>query len=57
MNPVSRTIDPESQRLIDEYLERGGTVTKCESKKRTENIEFISGFYAKRKKKKPESDE
>ena len=57
MNPVSRTIDPESQKLIDEYLEKGGSITKCEPNVRSENIEYSKGFYAKRKKKKDESDE
>ena len=57
MNPVSRTIDPESQKLIDEYLEKGGTITKCDANTRSENIEYSGGFYARRKKKKAESDE
>ena len=50
MNPVGRKVDNESQRLIDEYLARGGEVTVGKKYARTEGIEVKGGFYGKRKK-------
>ena len=43
-----------SQKLIDEFLEKGGVITKCPPYERSEEIEFTGGFYTKRKKKKEE---
>ena len=40
--------------MIDEFLNKGGTITKCPPGARTEDIEFKGGFYTKRKKKKEE---
>lgn len=42
------------QEMIDEFLAKGGTITKCPPGERSEEIEFTGGFYAKRKKKKEE---
>ena len=50
MNPVPRKVDNESQRLIDEYLEKGGTITKCNKSDRSTDIEYKS-YYGKKKKK------
>ena len=54
MNPVSRTIDSESQKLIDEYLEKGGKITQCPPMARSQEIDFKGGFYKRRKAKKEE---
>ena len=43
-----------SKEMIDEFLNKGGTITKCPPGARTEDIEFKGGFYTKRKKKKEE---
>ena len=40
-----------SQKEIDEYLAKGGTITKCPPGARTEEIEFKGGFYGRKKKK------
>ena len=44
-----------SQEQIDEFLAKGGTITKCPPGARTENLEVKGGFYG-RKKKKGEDD-
>jgi len=54
MNPVSRKLDDESEKLIKEYLNKGGVITQCPGGQRSEEIEFRGGFYTKRKKKKEE---
>lgn len=54
MNPVSRSLTDEEQKLIDEYIKNGGKITVGVSGKRTEDIEFKGGFYTKRKKQKEE---
>jgi hypothetical protein len=59
MNPIGRKLDVVDQTLINEYLAKGGTVTKAEYGARSENIEY-SGYYGPRKKKqetKPNDDE
>ena len=56
MNPVSRNTSDEDKKLIQEYLDNGGTVTKLESGARTEEIEFKGGFYTRRKKSKEEKE-
>ena len=40
-----------SQKQIDEFLAKGGTITKCPPGARTENIEVKGGFYGRKKKK------
>jgi hypothetical protein len=50
MNPVGRKLSDEDQKLVDEYLKKGGTIKKGVSGRRTEDIEFKNGFYGKRKK-------
>jgi len=57
MNPVSRKLSDEDQKLVDEYLQKGGTITKGVSGQRTEDIEFKNGFYGKRKKQKKENQD
>ena len=54
MNPVGRQLSAEEQRLIKEYLDNGGTITKGEDSKRSEDIDFKGGYYTRRKKKKEE---
>ncbi len=54
MNPVSREVDDESKRLMEEYLDKGGKITYCEPMARTENIEVKGGFYGRKPKKKKE---
>ena len=57
MNPVSRKISDAEQLLINEYLDKGGTITKAQRGQRSEGIEFKGGFYTKRKKKKEENED
>ena len=52
MNPVPRETDEESKKAVEEFLAKGGKITKCEPEARTENIEYTGGFYQRRKKKK-----
>ena len=54
MNPVSRKLSDETQRLIEEFLAKGNTVTKCPADKRSENIEFTFNYNKKKTKKEPE---
>ena len=37
---------------LQEYLDKGGTITKCPPGERTENLEFKHSFYGSKKKKK-----
>lgn len=50
MNPVGRMEQNTSQELIDEYLAKGGQITKCPPGARSEEIEYTSGFYGRKKK-------
>ena len=52
MSPKPKTKTSEEERLVQEFLKKGGQMTQCESNARTENIEYKGGFYAKRRKKK-----
>lgn len=54
MNPTPRQLPKDDLDLITEYLNKGGTVTKCEKYARTEDIEYTGGFYGRRKKQKEE---
>lgn len=54
MNPIGKTLDDESQRAIQEYLDKGGEITYCERDARTENIQYTGGMWGRRKKKEPE---
>ena len=36
---------------LQEYLDKGGTITKCPPGARTEDINYKGGFYGKKKKK------
>jgi hypothetical protein len=36
---------------LQEYLDKGGTITKCPPGARTEDIEYKGGFYGSKKKK------
>lgn len=54
MNPTPRKLNVEDQKLIDEYLNNGGTVTKKPAYQRTEDISYTGGFYGKPKPKSKE---
>ena len=41
---------------LQEYLDKGGTITKCPPGARTEDIEYKGNFYQKRKKKAEEKN-
>jgi len=56
VNPLPRKLSDEEQKLVQEYLENGGVVNKKPAGERSESIEYTGGFYAKRRKKKEESD-
>ena len=57
MNPVSRKLDDETQRLVKEFLEKGNSITKCPADKRSENIEYTFSYGNKRKVKKEDDPE
>lgn len=57
MNPVSRSLTDEEQKLIDEYIKKGGEITVGVSGQRTEDVGFKGGFYGKRKKQKEEKED
>lgn len=57
MNTVGRMHLNTPQELIEEFLRKGGKITICPPGERTEDIEYISGFYGKRKAKKVEDVE
>ena len=40
-----------TEEKLQEYLDNGGTITKCPPGARTEDIEYKGGFYGKKKKK------
>jgi len=40
-----------TQEQLNEFYERGGTITKCPPGARTENIQVKGGFYGRKKKK------
>jgi hypothetical protein len=52
MNPLNRNDRNTPQSLIDEFLTKGGKVTVCDAGAKTENVNYIGGFYAKKKKAK-----
>lgn len=47
-NNQGRTRDDETDRLVKEYLARGGAVTQCEADATTPDIEYSYG-WGKRK--------
>jgi|TARA_B110000114_G_scaffold3282_1_gene3315 hypothetical protein len=54
MNPVPPAPDLETQKLVDEYLKKGGEITECPAFQVSEHIEYTGGFYQRRKKKNEE---
>ena len=52
MNPTPRETDKESERLIKEFLAKGGEIEQCKPYARTENLEVKGGFYGRKPKKK-----
>lgn len=40
-----------TEEQLQEYLNNGGTITKCPPGARTEDIEYKNSFYGKKKKK------
>jgi hypothetical protein len=55
MNPVPKAQNLNDD-LIKEFLKNGGKITKCESGARTEDIEYKGSYYAKRRKKKEDTE-
>ena len=41
-----------TQEQLQEYLDKGGKITKCPSGARTENLEYKTSFYGRKPKKK-----
>jgi len=54
---TSRDLDAEDQKLVDQYLKNGGSVTECPAGERTEELEYTSGFYQKHRRKKDKSND
>ena len=46
--------DGLTEKQLQEYLDNGGTITKCPPGARTENLEVKGGFYGRKPKKKEE---
>ena len=40
-----------TEEQLQEYLDKGGTITKCPPGARTEEVEYKGGFYGKKKPK------
>ena len=40
-----------TQEQLQEFLDKGDTITKCPPRERTENLEFKHSFYGSKKKK------
>jgi hypothetical protein len=40
-----------TEQQLQDFLDKGGTITKCPPGARTEEIDYKSGFYGKKKKK------
>jgi len=53
----ARDKDKEAEKAIEEFLANGGEITYCKAGERSESIEYTGSFYAKRRKKKEESDD
>lgn len=51
MNTIGRMHHNTPKELIEEFLNRGGKVKVCSTGERTEEIEYTSGFYGRKKKK------
>ena len=45
-----------TEKQLQDFLDKGGKITKCPPGARTENIDFKTSFYGSKKKKK-EADE
>ncbi len=56
MNSIGRMHHNTPQELIEEFLRNGGKITVCPPGERTEEIEYTSGFYGKKKKKVVDED-
>jgi hypothetical protein len=56
MYSINRSHHNTPQNLIEEFISKGGQVTRCSTGERTENIEYTGGFYGKRKKKTETTD-
>jgi len=41
-----------TKEMLQEFFDRGGTITVCPPGERSEEIDFKGGYYNKRKKKK-----
>ena len=52
MAQQGRTVDKETKKAIQDFLDNGGQITVCPPGQRSEEIEYTGGFYQKRKKKK-----
>jgi hypothetical protein len=51
MYSISRNHHNVPLNLIEEFMSKGGQITRCPTGERTEDIEYTGGFYGKRKKK------
>lgn len=40
-----------TEQQLQDFLDKGGTITKCPPGSRTEEIDYKGGFYGKKKKK------
>lgn len=45
----------ELDKQIKEYLKRGGEITVCPKYQRSEKVEYVGGFWGRRKKAKKEN--
>ena len=55
MNPIPRKLSLETEDLIKQFLENGGTVTKMDAFKRSEELEY-KHMYGRGKPKKAKEE-
>ena len=50
MNPPPNERDKETDKAIQEFLDKGGKITYCDPLARSENVTYNAGFYGRKKK-------
>jgi hypothetical protein len=51
MNPVPRKHNEETEKAIQEFLDKGGKIQQFEYGKKSESVDHAYSFYGKTKKK------
>lgn len=56
MQSLSRNDQNTSEELIQEFLDNGGTITKCPPHERSENVTVTGGMWGRKKTAQPKED-